>query len=213
MAEASLPEKATLFLQTAFSYYASPRPFSTETALDQVVVRIDHVGTLAAIMRWTPESIPYAKGSTYAPLLYSWIPRVFWEDKPRAGIANEWARSYGFLRATDYETAYNLPWLPEFYMNFGPLGVLIGMAVVGIALRFLATKLCHSALGPVEMVLALPLVLDLWYAESNLALKWGSTLTMFLALYVLFRIVAQPLRGPAPRLQGTVTVQRVDNPR
>lgn len=197
MTDATAMEKAEMFLVCAYDHYTSPKPSSGTTA-ENLIIRLDHFGTTAAIVDSTPSSIPYAGGATYLPLLYSWIPRLLWPGKPVATLANDWGRRYGFLASTDFDTSYNLPWLAEFYMNFGPLGVLMGMGMIGVVFRFLAARLCSGEAGPVEVVMALPLMLQLWFAESNLALMWGSMVTLFVALYGVFKLVAEGSATAAP---------------
>ena len=69
--------------------------------------------------------------------MYSFIPRILWNDKPINDFGNAWAVQEGWLGKDDYTTSYNLPWLPQMYLSAGVVGVIVGSFVVGIVLYFL----------------------------------------------------------------------------
>jgi hypothetical protein len=154
------------------------------------VNRIGHIVVLAYVVETTPDSVPYWGGETYTFLLASVVPRFLWPEKPEAGFGNEFGRRYGFLHPRNYDTTINVPWLAEFYMNYGAAGVIFGMALVGAGFRFLVQRLSRPASSPAEYVLGLSLVFQLFYAESNLALMWGGLLLTFISLYLTLRVAS-----------------------
>ena len=154
------------------------------------VNRIGHIVLFAYVVETTPATVPYWGGETYTFLFASVIPRFLWPEKPEAGFGNEFGRRYGFLNSPDYDTTINVPWLTEFYMNFGAAGVIAGMALVGVGFRFLTQKLSNPSASPAEYVLGLSLVFQLFYAESNLALMWGGLLLTFISLYLTLRLAS-----------------------
>jgi hypothetical protein len=181
-------EKAHLFLTIAKEYYVDGQSFAQ--AYSGFFSRTDHLGTTAAIIAQTPQIIPYLHGLTYINLITSWIPRIAWPNKPMEDFGNVWAKWYGLMGSSDFVTSYNLPWLPEFYMNFGLLGILGGMLLVGVFFRFLAIKFCSEAHSPIEFLVGLTLTFRLFVAESNLSGMIGSTIPIFVALYITMRIIS-----------------------
>jgi hypothetical protein len=181
-------EKTHLFLTIAKEYYIDKQSFAQ--ASSSFFSRTDHLGTTAAIVAQTPQIIPYFYGFTYINLSTSWIPRIAWPNKPMEDFGNVWAKWYGLLGSSDFETSYNLPWLPEFYMNFGLLGILGGMLLVGVFFRFLAIKFCSEAHSPIEFLVGLTLTFRLFVAESNLSGMIGSIIPIFVALYITMRIIS-----------------------
>jgi hypothetical protein len=159
------------------------------------VNRIGHIALFAYVVDATPGMVPYWGGETYAFLFASAVPRFLWPEKPVAGFGNEFGRRYQFLHPRNFDTTINVPWLAEFYINFGAAGVLVGMALVGIGYRFLIQKLSNPTSAPAEYVLGLSLVFQLFYSESNLALMWGGLLLTFVSLYGTLRLAALRLRG------------------
>jgi hypothetical protein len=65
------------------------------------------------------------------------------------------------------------------------------MILVGTAFRFLVQKLGNPQASPVEYVLGLTLIFQLFYAESNLALMWGGLFLSFVAFYLVLRLAGR----------------------
>jgi len=81
----------------------------------------------------TDEGYPLQKGKTMDDLLYFYVPRVLWPDKPES-----YALAFGreFLGATsEAGQTFFTPTLPgELYLNFGTVGLLAGGLVTGLLL-------------------------------------------------------------------------------
>lgn len=186
----SYVHKARMFYKATYDYYANDDTVSSGVINTGVVNRIGHsISVFADVINMTPEQIPYWQGGSYQTLWTSFIPRFLWPGKPQATIGGEFGHRYNFLDPTDKSTSYNLPWLPEFYANFGISGVLGGMFVVGALFRFLVQKLSVPIGSGAEYVLGATVTFSLFYAESNFALMVGGVLTMYLALLILLRLL------------------------
>src|SRR3990172_5394353 len=182
--------KARMFYKATYDYYANDDTVSSGGINTDVVNRIGHgISAFADVINMTPEQVPYWLGGSYQTLWMSFIPRFLWPGKPRATIGNEFGHRYNFLGPTDKSTSHNLPWLPEFYANFGLFGVLGGMFAVGVLFRFLVQKLSVPIGSGIEYVLGATVTFSLFYAESNFALMVGGVLTTYLALLILLRLL------------------------
>ena len=159
------------------------------------VNRLGHITLFAFVVETTPAIVPYWTGETYAFLFASAVPRFLWPEKPVAGFGNEFGRRYKILHSRNFDTTINVPWLTEFFINFGIPGVLVGMALVGAGFRFLIQKLSNPISSPPEYVLGLTLVFQLFYSESNMALMWGGLLLTFVSLYATLRLSTLRLRA------------------
>jgi hypothetical protein len=159
------------------------------------VNRIGHIVLLAYVVETTPSMVPYWGGQTYAFLFASAIPRFVWPEKPMASFGHEFGLRYLLLHSRNVDTTINVPWLVEFYMNFGVTGVIVGMALVGVVFRFLIQKLSHPTSSPAEYVLGLCLVFQLFNAEPSLAVMWGGLLLTFVSLYATLALASLRLRG------------------
>lgn len=110
----------------------------------KTLARVDLVHTLAWVQSLTPQTVPYKGGETYKYILYGWIPRVLWPDKPVAQQANiTFAVDYNLLH--DWQTSttmIGIGHIAEAFANFGQAGVFGAMFLEG---AFLA--LLHSLLN------------------------------------------------------------------
>ena len=146
---------------------------ATEIAATSSLNRLCHMPLFAYTVELTPDQVPYWGGETYTYFLAALVPRALWPEKPGAAFGNDFGHRYGILAPGVYDSSINLPWLVEFYVNFGPWAVPLGMALVGVVLRLLAQKLSNPAANDCEYVLGLTLCFQLFWGESNLAIMWG----------------------------------------
>ncbi len=102
--------------------------------------RFDGLGILALIMQITPEHVPYQGGWTIGYIFLFWIPRAIWEGKPSITIG-QWIQETYTIGAGATETSVGCTWFGELYLNFGWLGIVLGMILLGVVFRVL-----HEAL-------------------------------------------------------------------
>ncbi|MEO8192488.1 MAG: hypothetical protein ABI681_01475 [Gemmatimonadales bacterium] len=159
--------------------------------------RSANMDLMADIVRRTPEPIPYWNGGSYLSLVGLAIPRFLWPDKPTKELGQRFGHRYSILDSDDNRTSFNLPFLVEFYANFGEIGVILGMFLVGIIYRIIqnvANKPGHDAITAIAGIV---LVLPLLNIESDFSLTFGGLLMDGLALwYVLRKIQKQVLTVP-----------------
>jgi hypothetical protein len=183
-------EKANLFYEAIQIFYE--RDLFTSLSEDSSTIdRVSRVSTLETVIIMTPDSVPYWMGGSYRTLLTSFIPRVLWPGKPEATIGQEFGHRYALLHHKDIITSYNLPWLPEFYANFGVTGIILGMFAVGVLFRFIIQKMSAPINQNLSFILGLAISFNLFYADSNFALMFGGVLLKYLAsLAILFILTA-----------------------
>lgn len=157
-----------------------------------VVRRLALVVVLQYCVDQTPVVIPYLKGETLRNLATNLIPRVLWKDKPTEMMGQWFGHRYQILQPADRITSINLPWLIEFYINFGPIGIVLGMAAVGLLLAVLEVIFLQPGASLLESVAGWALVFRLSYPESNMSLMFGGLVTQVVFLcvmiYVLLRL-------------------------
>ena len=141
--------------------------------VDESFSRINHLHTLSAVIADTPRRVEFSYGETLIPLLTKWIPRAIWPDKPLENLGNRWAQKYGYLGARDDVTAYNLPWVPEMFINFGWLGVGSLSLLVGALIGWVRNALIVGASTPARYSLALLVSSSFFFPESNISLEIG----------------------------------------
>lgn len=74
----------------------------------------------------------FAYGNTILDaLLFGFVPRILWEDKPITGGANTLAETYADMVIAE-NTSVGVGVVSEFYINGGTWAVLVGMLVLGL---------------------------------------------------------------------------------
>jgi hypothetical protein len=146
---------------------------------------------LADAMRRTPRDIPYWGGTTYLSLVGVAIPRVLWPTKPTKTLGQDFGHRYSYIEPSDRSTSVNLPFLIEFYINFGAAGVFLGMFLTGMTYRILDATLNRPGQDIVRTVASMAILIPLLNVESDFSLVFGG---IFLNA-VTFALVLRFLRS------------------
>jgi hypothetical protein len=99
------------------------------------MVRFDGLGIAAVIVRDCPSRVPYQGGWTLAQIPLSYIPRLVWKNKPHM-TSGGWVTEK-FAGGPGIHSSTGSTWVGELWFNFGWVGVVIGMLVIGIFFRTL----------------------------------------------------------------------------
>lgn len=193
---ATVFDKVGVLGVTLGKHYAEKSMFVEVTQDRGLINRAANISLFAYTKFMTPEYVPYWHGDSYRTLWTSFIPRILWPGKPQATIGQDFGHRYYLLNAHDKGTSINLPWLIEFYINFGVLGLIAGMFFVGVFFRLLLQKLNTPAKARIEYVITVAITFSLFYAESNFALMVGGMLPTFIVFTILARLFTRGLIVP-----------------
>ncbi len=159
--------------------------------LQGLAQRISHISILTAVVDDTPQKVPFLSGESYKPLMTAVVPRLIWPDKPEERFGNTFGKRYGFLpEAEDGTNSVNCPWLTEMYANFGVIGVMVGMFIVGLMIAALEWFLCHWTMTPYEQIIGASILFPLFYQDSNFSLMVGSVPLTVITFWIFFKIVS-----------------------
>ena len=199
VAEMSAFDRTSLYINTAWTNL-STRPTETiEQASELIGSRTAQLALFAHSMHQSPEAIPYWEGESYATLASSFIPRVIWRDKPSKNVGQRFGHRYSVISPDDRETAINLPQLVEFFVNFGPLGVLFGMFGLGLLYRFVSMKLNHPDAGDGTTVIGAMIFSELINIESDFSLVFGGLIQTAVILYFVMKLCGPPKQAHTSR--------------
>lgn len=165
----------------------------------------------ADIVKRTPSEIPYWEGDTYKSLVGAVIPRLLWPDKPTKEIGQAFGHRYGYLRWSNLVTSINLPFLVEFYLNFGFIGVLVGMMVVGAIYRTLDELVNHPDQDLLTSLIGVIILVPLIMLESDFSLTFGGLILNGFALLTVSTVIRSSrrlgsrVRSPAYSALGNAT--------
>jgi hypothetical protein len=176
-------------LKETGSAYQSSDKEDTKALFETSFARMNHLVVTAGVIRDTPAEEPFQRGETYYPLLVKWIPRMLWPDKPIEDLGNRWARRYGYLGSTDFNTSFNLPWLTEMYMNFGWWGVFFVPLMLGTVFRGLWAKFAQAPRNMVDFAFGMSVLASLIVVESHMSMKLGGLIVHSIGLFLVLVVL------------------------
>jgi hypothetical protein len=96
---------------------------------------------------------PYKMGETLDQLLYVFVPRVAWSDKPGANSSQTFNRD--FHLSEDPDTHISPTFLGELYWNFGYIGAVVGMTLFGVIFGYVVKRFDPSTGTSITRVLVI----------------------------------------------------------
>lgn len=144
--------------------------------------------SLILVTNKTPDEIPYLDGKSYNTLLTKPIPRIIWKEKPQELFGNQFGHIYKVLNKSDMSTSWNMPVLNEFYANFGLIGVVLGMFLLGIFFGLIKRILSFDKENFLFLI-SLVAIYPMFYLEINLSNLIGITIQKFLFLFIVVYLI------------------------
>jgi len=160
-------DRVALFLDLTVKQADSDSGRFVENASRESKERTSYLGTLAFVINQTPRRIPYLEGETYRVMFWSFVPRIFAPDRPDQPLGQVFGHRYRLLSPKDHQTSFNCAQIVEMYMNYGPLGVLGGMLLIGFYYRVLYVLFNHGHGGDGMVILASAALAGLLNIESD----------------------------------------------
>jgi hypothetical protein len=161
--------------------------------LNLAAKRIGYVDFLAATMRHVPSHVPFQDGAQIgAAIMHVLQPRLFFPDKSPLRSDTEILQKYtGFRygKSTSTGTSVSVGYLAELYVDFGPLGAIVGAFIMGLlagrAVRFVSSSPSLPLL--INYGLAVMLAMTLTSFEESLIKIVGGFITTLCVVLVLRR--------------------------
>lgn len=175
----------------------------SESILYGSLARFDLVHKFAYVYHLTPAYIPYYQGQTYRYLVYAWIPRFLWLDKPTVD-ANEQIDVDYMLKHSGSTSNIGIGQLPEAYINFGLLGILIVMAIQGFVFALLDSSLNRDTSDGGRAIYLSIMIYFLNGVGSAAAVLFGALFQQILANALILRLFAIGWRAPNKVLPPTL---------
>lgn len=109
------------------------------------------VGKTSVIVDSVPKDVEYLWGRSFLTFIFAPIPRTLWETKPIVRIGH-FVGTVIYQRPNESGVPPGL--IGELYLNFGYVGIIVGMLILGLVLRIIYENHVKSAKG---------LLSQLWY--------------------------------------------------
>lgn len=168
-------ENTQAFATLVLDRLASPGQFFNLDVLFPVVNRFNQGMIVAKVMEYIPKYEPFADGETvYGSVVATFVPRVLWPDKPKAGGQYNMLRFTGFL-VVGY--SMNVGVIGEAYGNFGPEGGVVFMFVFGLFFNFIFYMIVVKSKKTPTLILWIPFIyLNAVQAETDTLMTINSTI-------------------------------------
>jgi len=164
-------------LQMTFEYIEK---FNTIDFYNILIQSFDFTTVYDIFIMLTNFSFDFSMGDTYLKILYQFIPREIWVDKPE----NVTIMMTKLFRPEQFDigVSYNPSILGEMYYNFADFGVIVGCILVGTFLAFL-TNFGNRAKQSNYYSLIYAVMLVLIIEEARGA--FSNITTTYLVFYIL----------------------------
>jgi hypothetical protein len=179
----------------------------TQTFLERATDK----GSVELFVQRVGNSQPYKLGSTLVPMLYVFIPRLVFSDKPGGNSAQTFNRD--FHLSEDPDTYMSPSHAGELYWNFGLLGEALGMLMIGTLLGFVCARFDLSARTSLTRVLVIIVTLYELVARAGGQIEleyvlWARTLLLIGILHWFFARV--PQQSPLSAASQSREAERAD---
>ena len=171
-----------------FDYLGKADPeILVEDSLQALADRIENLSSLAVVVANYEKLAPYEasyglENNIINDALTSLIPRFVWQDKP--GTSD--ARAYSDLYFNYSENSFAITPFGDLLRNFGPVGVPVGMLLLGVYLRLIYRLLIDTPLPAVwKKVAYFPLLAVISYEGFYATLLPGIIRTLFVVILCL----------------------------
>lgn len=166
------------------------------TGFARLVSRWGYVDLLAATMSHVPAAVPFQDGALIgAAVMHVLQPRLLFPDKPPLPSDTDNAIRYSGIQydlgGNARETSISLGYVAELYVDFGRLGALAAMFVLGLVFgrtfRFITSSRSLPAI--VNYGLAVMLMMPVMLFEEALVKMLGDFLIILLAVLAVRKFV------------------------
>jgi hypothetical protein len=174
-----------IFTTLLFDKMTAPEQIFTMEGFMPVVVRMNQGMIVSRVMGYIPEKKPFADGETILNSTFStFVPRIFWPDKPIAG------GKYNMQRFTGMEVegySMNVGVIGEAYGNFGKNGGVVFMFVYGVFFNLVFYFLIGLLKKNPTLILWVPFIfVNAVQAETDTLMTINSTIKNILFVGLLY---------------------------
>ena len=174
------------------------------SGLDYFVLRVSLKPYVDLVVEKTGKSLPFKDGATITPLFYAFVPRIILPNKPlNSDLGREFNHAFHLSSAGTYIA---MSQLGELYWNFGWTGVIVGMAMIGTLMAWLAS-LCRLDVDP-----TLPRYLLLIASIYILVFRFESGIAMTYTVWARITVVILLLNALVPKAREVYYQSRTQRP-
>lgn len=186
----SAPAKVMLYGKIFIDHWFSGSGSLVDRSAESTSRRLSLLQQTAHVLNWTPSVVPYRNGATLSYLIYTWIPRFLWVNKPIAQQANiDFALSYGIQHPRTINSArFGIGHLGEAYINFGIAGVLLIFLCLGFLYEAPLQLLSDMKESPAGLAILAAIIINFVFIGSTIGNVFGSIIQQVFVQSLLLKI-------------------------
>lgn len=169
--------------------------------------RLALINSVAVVLADVPRWVPYARGETlFYPTLALLVPRILWPNKLSTDFI-AFGPTFRVIPDSDQATSIAATAPGELYWNFDLPGIVIGMLLWGVAMRFLSRRyLGDGNSDPMRIAMFYVVLVQFAFVGGTLSAEIGHMLRMVIALEALrFLALRTRMLREDPALRVPVT--------
>jgi hypothetical protein len=133
--------------------------------------------------------VPYQDGATILAFFYTFVPKMFWMDKPELALGQLMNRTFRLSASSN--TFVPTTQLGELYWNYGFTGGLVGMFIIGMLLAVIG-RYCalgsNPTVGKFLVVLVAAYMIGLRF-EDGIAADYSKLIRLSFLVFILDRVM------------------------
>ena len=190
--EASMTERVSRWWEESSTKWLNainePSGEMTRELAYQSLSRLSLLTQAANVIEMTPATVPYQNGKLYSYMAVTVIPRFLWPDKPSINEASEFYKTAYRLVPEDSprQVSIAVGVLTEGYINFGWLGALLIMFLIGLFFDYFQYTFHSETSGVLLESIGVVLIPSLLLVESQLAQYLGGIIQQIILITFVF---------------------------
>ena len=190
----SFVEKVTLYGKLVASHWGEVlggKGTVAETMETSADTRLSLLLSTAHYVELTPSQFDYKRGETLAYMIYTWVPRFIWKEKPTAQLANKILPvQYGIQSlGSSNTTMFGVGHVAEAYVNFGMLGIVPVFLTLGL-FYYLPILLIRTTRETAGLAIIIAVTANMMWIESTISNVFGGVIQQLLVQAILLRAIA-----------------------
>jgi hypothetical protein len=160
-------------------------PFAKEKSIEAASSRTSYLLSLAQVIDYVPNLVPYNRGDGMMTAVLYWVPRVFWPTKPSVSdlINNRYALIFGYSSAESLKTStIGICQPADGYWDFGAWGAVGYMMLFGTLLGVLFGETGKA--NPVATVLVIVFSASFFQTLASLQFILASFFSLFVGAWI-----------------------------
>ena len=157
-----------------------------------VILRLSEpIVSLIRVLEYEKLKSKEIKKDTLSILKYSFVPRIFYKDKPTQNFSAWYTENFFTVYQTDptsrSSVTFNIFWPTDFYINNQYWGSVFISFFVGLLLSILSVLLTNNNLNNLNYLIGVALLSPMSFPDYNFSLMFSPVIFQFIFLFIIIK--------------------------